>query len=201
MRSFRRTRKLEKVFRPRAVGCREGVARRAGRHGLFSATSPSRTSSLKEKGVIEAGHIWKLDRTRKKATIFRSPSGNVERAESFDAEEQPASPPKAPTSEAAASTRTAHENRQSYIISIAGNFCSTTLGRETGRSVYFSDPHLLSHGVPRPESASQHSRAQRADRCGDQRTSATRWKRNCWSQNACTKNPTPARGKLRRRTE
>ena len=30
--------------------------------------------SMKERGVLEAGHIWKFDPKTKKATIFRSPN-------------------------------------------------------------------------------------------------------------------------------
>ena len=65
--------KLEKLFDSGMV-LTEGVAVAPDGMVYFSDITFSH-ASLKEKGVIEAGHIWKFDPNTKKATIFRSPSG------------------------------------------------------------------------------------------------------------------------------
>jgi gluconolactonase len=65
--------KLEKVFDGGLV-LTEGVAVAPDGMVYFSDITFSHVSK-KERGVIEAGHIWKFDPATKKATIFRSPSG------------------------------------------------------------------------------------------------------------------------------
>src|SRR5206468_2232263 len=64
--------KLELVF-DKGLVLTEGVAVAPDGMVYFSDITFSHVS-LKEKGKIEAGHIWKFDPKTKKATIFRSPS-------------------------------------------------------------------------------------------------------------------------------
>src|ERR1700682_2687848 len=64
---------LERVFDGGLV-LTEGVAVAPDGMVYFSDITFSHVSK-KEKGVLEAGHIWKFDPKTKKATIFRSPSG------------------------------------------------------------------------------------------------------------------------------
>ena len=65
--------KLEKIW-DAGVVLTEGVAVAPDGMVYFSDITFSHVSKDK-KGVIEAGHIWKLDPKTLKATIFRSPSG------------------------------------------------------------------------------------------------------------------------------
>src|SRR5262249_17512077 len=65
--------KLEKLF-DQGLVLTEGVAVAADGMVYFSDITFTHVS--KEKGLpTEAGHIWKLDPSTGKATIFRSPSG------------------------------------------------------------------------------------------------------------------------------
>jgi gluconolactonase len=75
--------KLEKVF-DKGMVLTEGVAVAPDGMVYFSDITFSHVS-LKEKGVIEAGHIWKFNPNTGKATIFRSPSG-MSNGLKFDAE-------------------------------------------------------------------------------------------------------------------
>ncbi len=75
--------KLERVFDGGLV-LTEGVAVAPDGMVYFSDITFSHVS-LKEKGVLEAGHIWKFNPATKKATIFRSPSG-MSNGLKFDAE-------------------------------------------------------------------------------------------------------------------
>src|SRR5688572_5695623 len=74
---------LEKVFDGGLV-LTEGVAVAPDGMVYFSDITFSHVSK-KERGVLEAGHIWKFDPETKKATIFRSPSG-MSNGLKFDAE-------------------------------------------------------------------------------------------------------------------
>src|SRR3954469_6509540 len=137
--------KLEKVFSGGLV-LTEGVAVAPDGMGYFSDITFSHVS-LKEKGVIEAGHIWKFDPKTKKATIFRSPSG-MSNGLKFDAEGNLLAAEGADFGGRRV-TRTDMKTGKSYIL--ASTFEGKPLNSpnditidEKGR-VYFSDPRYLGH--------------------------------------------------------
>lgn len=137
--------KLELVFDGGAV-LTEGVA--AGHDGMMYFSDITFSHETKdEKGVFEAGHIWKYDSKTGKTTIFRSPSG-MSNGIKFDAEGNMI------VAEGAdyggrRIIRTDMKTGKSYVI--AGlyegrpfNACNDITIDEMGR-IYFSDPRYLGH--------------------------------------------------------
>jgi gluconolactonase len=137
--------KLEKVF-DKGMVLTEGVAVAPDGMVYFSDITFSHVS-LKEKGVIEAGHIWKFDPKTKKATIFRSPSG-MSNGLKFDAEGNLLAAEGADFGGRRV-TRTDMKTGKATII--AGLFEGKPFNSpnditidEKGR-IYFSDPRYLGH--------------------------------------------------------
>ncbi len=136
--------KVEKLFESHVLT--EGVS--VGLDGMvyFSEITFSHVAR-DEKGVIEAGHIWKFDPATSKTTIFRSPSG-MSNGIKFDAAGNMIVAEGADYGGRRV-TRTDMKTGKSYII--AGMFEGRPLNSpnditidEKGR-IYFSDPRYLGH--------------------------------------------------------
>jgi gluconolactonase len=137
--------KLEKVFNKGMV-LTEGVAVAPDGTVYFSDITFSHVS-LKEKGVIEAGHIWKFDPKTGKATIFRSPSG-MSNGLKFDAEGNLIAAEGADYGGRRV-TRTDMKTGKSVILAALFegkpfNSPNDITIDEKGR-IYFSDPRYLGH--------------------------------------------------------
>jgi gluconolactonase len=137
--------KLEKVF-DKGMVLTEGVAVAPDGMVYFSDITFSHVS-LKEKGVIEAGHIWKFDPKTKKATIFRSPSG-MSNGLKFDAEGNLIA---AEGADFGGRRVTKTDMKTGKATIIAGLFEGKPFNSpnditidEKGR-IYFSDPRYLGH--------------------------------------------------------
>ncbi len=137
--------KLEKVFDAGLV-LTEGVAVAPDGMVYFSDITFSHVSK-EQNGVIEAGHIWKLDPATLKATIFRSPSG-MSNGLKFDAAGNLLAAEGADFGGRRV-TRTDMKTGKSYVV--AGlfegrpfNACNDITIDEKGR-IYFSDPRYLGH--------------------------------------------------------
>jgi gluconolactonase len=137
--------KLEKIFDGGLV-LTEGVA--VAPDGLVYFSDITFTHVSKQKnGVMEAGHIWKLDPKTKKASIFRSPSGRSNGIK-FDADGNMIVAEGADFGGRRV-IRTDMKTGKSYII--AGLFEGRPFNSpnditidEKGR-IYFSDPRYLGH--------------------------------------------------------
>src|SRR5438552_10054307 len=137
--------KLEKIFDGGLV-LTEGVA--VAPDGMVYFSDITFTHVSREKNLpIEAGHIWKLDPSTLKATIFRSPSG-MSNGLKFDAEGNLLAAEGADFGGRRV-TRTDMKTGKSYII--AALFEGKPLNSpndmtidEKGR-IYFSDPRYLGH--------------------------------------------------------
>ena len=136
---------LEKVFDGGLV-LTEGVAVAPDGMVYFSDITFSHVS-LKEKGALEAGHIWKFNPNTKKATIFRSPSG-MSNGLKFDAQGNLLAAEGADFGGRRV-TRTDMKTGKATII--AGLFEGKPFNSpnditidEKGR-IYFSDPRYLGH--------------------------------------------------------
>ena len=136
--------KLEKLFESKVLT--EGVC--VGFDGMvyFSEITFSHVAR-DEKGVIEAGYIWKFDPSTGKTSIFRSPSG-MSNGIKFDASGNMIVAEGADYGGRRV-TRTDMKTGKSYII--AGMFEGRPLNSpnditidEKGR-IYFSDPRYLGH--------------------------------------------------------
>jgi gluconolactonase len=136
--------KVEKLFESKVLT--EGVCVALDGMVYFSEITFSHVAR-DEKGVIEAGHIWKFDPTTNKTTIFRSPSG-MSNGIKFDAAGNMIVAEGADYGGRRV-TRTDMKTGKSYII--AGLFEGRPLNSpnditidEKGR-IYFSDPRYLGH--------------------------------------------------------
>jgi gluconolactonase len=136
--------KVEKLFESKVLT--EGVCVALDGQVYFSEITFSHVAR-DEKGVIEAGHIWKFDPATKKTTIFRSPSG-MSNGIKFDASGNMIVAEGADYGGRRV-TRTDMKTGKSYII--AGLFEGRPLNSpnditldEKGR-IYFSDPRYLGH--------------------------------------------------------
>src|SRR5262245_45446254 len=137
--------KLELVFDGGLV-LTEGVAVAPDGMVYFSDITFTHVSR-EQKKPVEAGHIWKLDPTTKKATIFRSPSG-MSNGLKFDAEGNLLAAEGADFGGRRV-TRTDMKTGKSYIIAdlFEGkpfNSPNDISIDEKGR-IYFSDPRYLGH--------------------------------------------------------
>ncbi|MBM4068803.1 MAG: SMP-30/gluconolactonase/LRE family protein [Planctomycetes bacterium] len=137
--------KLEKVF-DGGVVLTEGVAVALDGMVYFSDITFSH-ASRDNKGVIEAGHIWKFNPKTRKTTIFRSPSG-MSNGIKFDAAGNMIVAEGADYGGRRV-IRTDMKTGKSYII--AGLFEGRPFNSpnditidEKGR-IYFSDPRYLGH--------------------------------------------------------
>lgn len=135
---------VEKLFESKVLT--EGVCVAPDGMVYFSEITFSHVAR-DEKGVIEAGHIWKFDPTTGKTTIFRSPSG-MSNGIKFDAKGDMIVAEGADYGGRRV-TRTDMKTGKSYII--AGMFEGKPLNSpnditidEKGR-IYFSDPRYLGH--------------------------------------------------------
>ena len=136
--------KVEKLFESKVLT--EGVCVAMDGNVYFSEITFSHVAR-DEKGVIEAGHIWKFDPATGKTTIFRSPSG-MSNGIKFDAAGNMIVAEGADYGGRRV-TRTDMKTGKSYII--AGLFEGQPLNSpnditidEKGR-IYFSDPRYLGH--------------------------------------------------------
>ncbi|MEI8382068.1 MAG: SMP-30/gluconolactonase/LRE family protein [Planctomycetota bacterium] len=136
--------KLEKLFESHVLT--EGVSVAPDGMVYFSEITFS-NKSKDEKGVIEAGHIWKFDPASSKTSIFRSPSG-MSNGIKFDAAGNMVVAEGADYGGRRV-TRTDMKTGKSYII--AGMFEGRPFNApnditidEKGR-IYFSDPRYLGH--------------------------------------------------------
>lgn len=136
--------KIEKLFEGKVLT--EGVSVAPDGMVYFSEITFSHVA-VDDKGVIEAGHIWKFDPTTGKTTIFRSPSG-MSNGIKFDAEGNMLVAEGADYGGRRV-TRTDMKTGKSYII--AASFEGRRLNSpnditvdEKGR-IYFSDPRYLGH--------------------------------------------------------
>ena len=136
--------KLEKLFESKVLT--EGVCVAPDGMVYFSEITFSHVAR-DEKGVIEAGYIWKFDPATSKTTIFRSPSG-MSNGIKFDAAGNMIVAEGADYGGRRV-TRTDMKTGKSYII--AGLFEGRPLNSpnditidEKGR-IYFSDPRYLGH--------------------------------------------------------
>jgi gluconolactonase len=136
--------KVEKLFESKVLT--EGVCVALDGMVYFSEITFSHVAR-DEKGVIEAGYIWKFDPTTNKTTIFRSPSG-MSNGIKFDAAGNMIVAEGADYGGRRV-TRTDMKTGKSYII--AGLFEGRPLNSpnditidEKGR-IYFSDPRYLGH--------------------------------------------------------
>ena len=135
---------VEKLFESKVLT--EGVCVAPDGMVYFSEITFSHVAR-DEKGVIEAGHIWKFDPTTGKTSIFRSPSG-MSNGIKFDAHGNMIVAEGADYGGRRV-TRTDMKTGKSYII--AGMFEGRPLNSpnditidEKGR-IYFSDPRYLGH--------------------------------------------------------
>lgn len=136
--------KLEKLFESHVLT--EGVSVAPDGMVYFSEITFS-NKARDEKGVIEAGHIWRFDPASGKTTIFRSPSG-MSNGIKFDAAGNMIVAEGADYGGRRV-TRTDMKTGKSYII--AGMFDGRPFNSpnditidEKGR-IYFSDPRYLGH--------------------------------------------------------
>jgi gluconolactonase len=136
--------KLEKLFESKVLT--EGVAVAPDGMVYFSEITFSH-KSRDDKGVIEAGHIWRFDPATGKTTIFRSPSG-MSNGIKFDAAGNMIVAEGADFGGRRV-TRTDMKTGKSYVI--AGLFEGRPFNSpnditidEKGR-IYFSDPRYLGH--------------------------------------------------------
>ena len=136
--------KVEKLFETKVLT--EGVCVAPDGMVYFSEITFSHMSR-DEKGVIEAGHIWKFDPATNKTTIFRSPSG-MSNGIKFDASGNMIVAEGADFGGRRV-TRTDMKTGKSYVI--AGLYEGRPLNApnditidEKGR-IYFSDPRYLGH--------------------------------------------------------
>lgn len=142
--------KLEKLFESQVLT--EGVSVAPDGMVYFSEITFSHVAR-DDKGVIEAGHIWKYDPTTGKTTIFRSPSG-MSNGIKFDASGNMIVAEGADYGGRRV-TRTDMKTGKSYII--AGMYEGQPFNSpndisidEKGR-IYFSDPRYLGHeGIDQP---------------------------------------------------
>lgn len=135
---------VEKLFESKVLT--EGVCVALDGMVYFSEITFSHVAR-DEKGVIEAGHIWKFDPKTGKTTIFRSPSG-MSNGIKFDANGDMIVAEGADYGGRRV-TRTDMKTGKSYII--AGMYEGKPLNSpnditidEKGR-IYFSDPRYLGH--------------------------------------------------------
>lgn len=135
---------VEKLFESKVLT--EGVCVAPDGMVYFSEITFSHVAR-DDKGVIEAGHIWKYDPTSGKTSIFRSPSG-MSNGIKFDAYGNMIVAEGADYGGRRV-TRTDMKTGKSYII--AGMFEGRPLNSpnditidEKGR-IYFSDPRYLGH--------------------------------------------------------
>ena len=136
--------KVEKLFESKVLT--EGVCVALDGTVYFSEITFSHVAR-DEKGVIEAGHIWKFDPATNQTKIFRSPSG-MSNGIKFDAAGNMIVAEGADYGGRRV-TRTDMKTGKSYII--AGMFEGRPLNSpnditidEKGR-IYFSDPRYLGH--------------------------------------------------------
>lgn len=136
--------KLEKLFESNVLT--EGVAVAPDGLVYFSEITFSHVAR-DDKGVIEAGHIWKYDPSTGKTSIFRSPSG-MSNGIKFDAHGNMLVAEGADYGGRRV-TRTDMKTGKSYII--AGMYENRPFNSpndiaidEKGR-IYFSDPRYLGH--------------------------------------------------------
>lgn len=137
--------KLEKIF-DKGLVLTEGVA--VAPDGMVYFSDITFTHVSREKKLpIEAGHIWKLDPTTLKASIFRSPSG-MSNGLKFDAEGNMIVAEGADYGGRRLS-KIDMKTGKSYIL--AGSYQGKRLNSpndisidEKGR-IYFSDPRYLGH--------------------------------------------------------
>jgi gluconolactonase len=137
--------KLEKLFDGGLV-LTEGVAVAPDGMVYFSDITFSHVSK-KERGILEAGHIWRYNPKTGKATIFRSPSG-MSNGIKFDAEGNMLVAEGADYGGRRV-TRTDMKTGKSYIIAAMYegrplNSPNDITIDEKGR-IYFSDPRYLGH--------------------------------------------------------